>query len=179
MKNRPTYEELENQIAELTRKNEILKLAEKSNSISEVKHQKMIHNIRDVIAIFDREGLNIYKSPNAEKYFGWTHEDILGRSTLENIHPEDINEAQVFMESLIGEPNSIKTAEFRYRCKNGNYKWIEISCVNLLHDPDINGVLANYHDITERKKSEQALQFSEHKFRILFETITARYYFGR
>jgi signal transduction histidine kinase/ActR/RegA family two-component response regulator len=52
------------------------------------------------------------------------------------------------------QPNATDTTECRYRCKDGSYKWIEFTGVNLLHDPDIAGVLGNYHDISERKLAE-------------------------
>ncbi|MCP4723598.1 MAG: PAS domain S-box protein, partial [bacterium] len=47
--------------------------------------------------------------------------------------------------------------EYRYKCKDGNFRPIELTAANLLHDPLINGILANYHDITNRKKAEQEL----------------------
>ena len=59
------------------------------------------------------------------------------------------------------------TIECRYKCKDGRYKWIEFTGSNLLHDPDIRGLLGNYHDITERKQTEQSLYESETRFKAL------------
>ncbi|MBI9032772.1 PAS domain-containing protein, partial [bacterium] len=47
--------------------------------------------------------------------------------------------------------------ELRYKRKDGKYVWIEINVINLLNDKDIQGVLGNYHDITERKLQTQTL----------------------
>jgi PAS domain-containing protein len=55
------------------------------------------------------------------------------------------------------QPNATGTMELRYLRKDGQYVWIEITLVNLLDDPAIQGLLGNYHDITERKKAEKAL----------------------
>ena len=135
----------------------------------EAKQSKMVANIGDVIVIIDKEGRNSYKSPNIEKWFGWTPEELIGNSTWENVHPDDLESAQKFIANLANTPNATGTTECRYRCKNGNYKWIEISIVNLLNDPDIQGLLGNYHDITSRKKAEEALRESEEKYRLIFE----------
>ena len=48
--------------------------------------------------------------------------------------------------------------EYRFKCKDGNYKWIELTAINRINDPAINGVLLNYHDITERKQVEKSIQ---------------------
>jgi two-component system, cell cycle sensor histidine kinase and response regulator CckA len=142
--------------------------AEQALRNAESLQRKMVANIGDVIVIIDPQGINRYKSPNIEKWFGWKPEEVIGFNTLENIHPEDKHFAQQFLGSLLNEPNATRTAQCRYRCKDGSYKWIEFTGLNLLHDPDIQGILGNYHDITERKKAEEALRESEEKFRSAF-----------
>jgi two-component system, cell cycle sensor histidine kinase and response regulator CckA len=144
------------------------KRAEHALRKAESLQRKMVANIGDVIVIIDKDGLNQYKSPNIEKWFGWKPEDVVGADTLENIHPGDKKAAQQFLGSLLSEPNATSTSQTRYRCKDGSYKWIEFTGTNLLHDPDIQGVLGNYHDITERKQALEALRQSEEKFRLTF-----------
>jgi PAS domain S-box-containing protein len=121
---------------------------------SEAKHSKMVANIGDVIVVIDQEGINKYKSPNIEKIFGWKPEEVVGASTWDNVHPDDIEFTQQFFEKMMNEPDAVRTMECRYRCKNGSYKWIEFTGTNLFHDPDIQGLLGNYQDITERKQAE-------------------------
>jgi signal transduction histidine kinase len=48
-----------------------------------------------------------------------------------------------------------KFGEFRLRHKNGSYRTIEAIFRNLLNDKKINGIIANYRDITDRKILEQ------------------------
>ena len=134
-------------------------------------HSKMIANIGDVIVIIDKDGINRYKSPNVEKCFGWKAEELIGQIAWANVHPEDMEAARKFFDVLSKEANATGTAEFRYRSKDGQYKWIEISVVNLLHDEDINGLLGNYNDITERKRAEQDLRNSEERFRALSDAV--------
>jgi PAS domain S-box-containing protein len=124
---------------------------------SEAKHSKMLANINDVIVIIDQNGINTYKSPNIEKLFGWKAEELIGQSAFGNIHPNDHQAILQIFITACSKPNNSVVAEFRYQCKNGRYKWVHFTGVNLLHDPDINGVLGNYHDITEQKEAEEYL----------------------
>jgi len=141
--------------------------AEEAIKRSETMQSKMAANIGDVIVVIDQEGINRYKSPNIEKIFGWKPEDVVGTSTWDNVHPEDLASAQKFIETLMLEPESVGTMECRYKCRDGHYKWIQLTGSNLLHDPDICGILGNYHDITDRKQAEEQLRESESRFKAL------------
>ncbi|GEM_PF-754993 len=145
------------------------KQSEQTLRENEEKQSAMIANISDVIAIIDKDGINRYKSPNVEKWFGWKPQDIVGVPTWENIHPDDLDYTQEIFATVFEGPGATVNAESRYRCKDGSYKWIEFTAINLLHEPAINGVMLNYHDITERKLAENALQDSESKFRNYIE----------
>jgi len=142
--------------------NDLLIAKEKAEE-SEILKNKLVANIGDVIVIIDHEGNNRYKSPNVEKLFGWKPEELTGRNAFEKIHPDDIEQARIFINSLLSEPNKNGTIEVRYRHKNGNYVWIKFTGSNLLHDPVINGILGNYHDISERKNAEIELSKAREK----------------
>lgn len=136
---------------------------------SESKHRMMVENITDVIAIIDRNGKSIYKSPNIEKLFGWRQEEVVGKVTWKHIHPDDLEALQKSFADLLSEANRSITTECRYLCKDGSYKWIEFSAINLLNNPDICGVLLSYHDISVRKHTEDELSESEAYNRMLFD----------
>ncbi len=118
------------------------------------RHRSMIANISDVISIMDADGLVKYISPNIEKIFGWLPEELIGTDGFAVIHPDDLEIVQKTFFRYLEEENSTKTMEVRYKCRNGSYLPIEVTTTNLLNDPLINGVLTNYHDISERKKVE-------------------------
>jgi PAS domain S-box-containing protein len=145
------------------------KLAEETLRNSETRYSSMISNISDVIGIMGADGLMKYKSANIEKFFGWLPEERVGTSGFATIHPDDIPTVQNVFYSLLGEDNSVKTLEFRYQCKNGNYKPIELTASNQLNNPAILGVLLNYHDISNRKTIEANLEESREKYRGLSE----------
>lgn len=125
---------------------------------NEAKQRAMVANISDVIAIIDENGINTYKSPNIEKWFGWPANELIGSSIWLRIHPEDLTRTKQFFCDLLEEPFRSGTTECRYQCKDSSYRDVAITAVNLLHDPDILGVLLNYHDITQSKLAENELR---------------------
>ena len=139
------------------------KQAEEALRKSEAIKNKMVSNIGDVIVIIGKNEVNQYKSPNITTLFGWKPEEVVGKNTWDNVHPEDLEEGQKFFRSLLNKPNASGTTELRYRRKDGKYVWIEIKLINLLHDNDIQGVLGNYHDISERKKIIEELVEAKEK----------------
>lgn len=144
------------------------KRAEESLRKSEAIKNTMVSNIGDVIVIIDSNGINKYKSPNITKLFGWRPEELVGKNTWDNIHPGDLEAGQKFFGTVFTEPNATGTTELRYKRKDGNYVWIEISVINLLHDKDINGILGNYSDITERKNAQESIVRERENFLKLF-----------
>ena len=129
------------------------KLAEVALRRSEAKLEKIVSNIGDVVALIDQDGITRYKSPNIERLFGWKPTEVVGRDVLSNVHPEDKELVKNFFDTLLSEPNATGTTEYRYQCRDGSYRWIEYTGVNLLHDPDLNGLLGDYHDLSKRKQA--------------------------
>ena len=136
----------------------------------EAKQAAMISNISDVITIVDEQGFNQYKSSNCEKIFGWSQAELIGKSYLETVHPEDRERLQKeFQALMISDDHKIKNTECRYQKKDGSYSIVEVSAINLLGHPEIKGVLATYRDITPRKLAEEALRESQERFALTIE----------
>ena len=125
------------------------------------KHSAMIENIGDVIAIVGTDGMTKYQSPNVEKWFGWKPDELLGNS-WDKIHPEDVEMIQQEFAKVLESEKTLKV-EYRFKCKDGTYKSIELTATNLTNDPIIGGVLLNYHNITERKLAEIELTEAKEK----------------
>ena len=159
---RQAFLDLESQIV-------ALRQAESALRANDAKQSAMIGNIADVIAIVAPNGINQFKSPNVERWFGWKPQELVGASAWANVHPEDIAIVQAGLAVIMNQPHATHAGECRYRCKDGSYKWIELTAINLLSDPNIGGMLLNYHDITERKRAEAVRRESESQFQKLLE----------
>ncbi len=134
-------------------------LAKEALLKSEKKHKTMIENISGVITIIDRNWIVKYRSPNSEKYFGWTSKDLEGTDIRNLLYHADLEKANEAFCSLMNRQGSVALGEYRCRCKDGTYRTAEVTAVNLIDDVNIEGVLLNYHDISEQKKREEEIIF--------------------
>lgn len=126
---------------------------------SEQRLKAVIANISDVILILDENAVVQYSSPNIVEWYGWTKQDFDGVPFWEVFHPDDRARMQEGVALLLKMDGIKTTMESRYLCKDGSFRDIEITGVNLLKDPNIQGILLTYHDITERKKQEAKLLY--------------------
>jgi PAS domain S-box-containing protein len=118
-------------------------------------HCKMTENISDVIAIVDSKGVYKYISPNSKYIFGWDPLEKINLSMSDFIYNEDQDNIELFISELLSDYNTPNKTEFRYKCKNNNYRWVELSAVNLINDKSIAGILMNYHDIHDQKIAQE------------------------
>ena len=125
---------------------------------SEKYFRSLIENAHDAIAIVDANGTLIYESPAFERMLGYRFEDRIGKSGLELVHPDDMPAVTMGIAVLIQNPGITHHTEVRARHKDGSWRTLEIVGRNLLDDPVVKGVVANFRDITERKQAEMKLE---------------------
>jgi len=138
---------------------------------SELKQRAMLSGISDVIGVIDRKGLITFKSANIERCFGWKPEEMIGKPFECAMHPDDRALLLGEHKRLISQPGATIQVSYRYQCKDGSYVPIELTAVNQLDEPNIRGILVNYHDISRRKAAEDALRESEARYRIITENM--------
>ena len=113
----------------------------------EARQERMIANISDVIGIVGSDGIVKYVSPSIEKWFGWQPRDFQGPNAWMTVHPDDVGYIKTEFGKLLEIEGATRIVEYRYRCKDGDYKRVSVTARNLIHDPVIAGVLVNYHEI--------------------------------
>jgi len=139
-----------------------------------VEREELFHliseNAADMIAVVDLNGRRIYNSLSYQKILGYSPEELQASSAFEQIHPEDRERVKKAAEdssrSGVG-----KTLEYRLRHKNGTWVVLESTSSVILDavgKPE-NLVLVN-RDVTERKRTEEALWRSEAGFRSVVES---------
>ncbi len=134
----------------------IQKKAEQKLKESEERFRLLIQNSFDIITIYAEDGSIKYQSPSVKQVLGYQEENAIefDNEHMPAVHPDDTGIKNQMLKDSIARPHEIVKAEFRLQHKDRSYKIMEAVCVNLLHDTRIEGIVANYRDITERKKLE-------------------------
>ena len=145
------------------------KQAEEALRESEERFKALIENARDAIGILDAEGIIVYESPSVERILGYRPEELIGKSVLALIHPDDLPEVSAKFVEILSSPTVVGSMQLRLRHKDGSWRWMEGMANNLLDNPQVRGIVVNYRDITERKQAEEALHQSEERLRALVE----------
>lgn len=131
--------------------------AEESLRGSEERFRALVQNASDLIGILEQSGFVRYESPSHRRVLGHAADELVGKSFLELVHPEDRALVSAALRALIDQPGEIVTLEYRRRHRDGGWTFVESTASNLLAHPAVAGIVLNSHDITDRKKSEERL----------------------
>jgi two-component system, cell cycle sensor histidine kinase and response regulator CckA len=142
---------------------------------SEARYRSILEDIEEAYYEVDLQGKFTFFNPTIEKTFGYTEDELNGLSYKEYMDEENIEKVfkafhQVY---LTGEP--IKGFEWKLRDRNGKELHVEAS-VSLRRDSLGNptGFKGITREITERRKSEEALRESRQMLQLILDTIPVR-----
>ena len=137
---------------------------------SEKYFKEITDNSSDIIIITDKNGNIKYCSRSVERFTGYKPEEIIGKSALSFIHPDEVKRAaHDYGKAILAEESALIPNVFRIVHKNGSEVYLDGLGKNLLNNPDIAGFVMNVRDITERKIIEEQLHREQQLFRVLAE----------
>ena len=131
-------------------------------------YKKVVEGWQDLVCVLDRNYRYLLVTAIYAKYRGTSKEHIVGRSCVE-ILGMDVFE-QTVKKNL---DRCLEGEALQYEMKSTfpglGERDLSVSYFPVAGTQGVKGVAAVIRDITEHKKSEEALQESEEKFRLLFE----------
>ncbi|HTL07247.1 MAG TPA: PAS domain S-box protein, partial [Chitinophagaceae bacterium] len=139
---------------------------------SEKRFRVLVENNHDIIAMADASFNIMYCSPSALRVIGVARNEVNAQELIEFIHAEDRLPVREMMQHVMdapGEPISIKC---RVQHKTGHYIWLEGTVTNMLADPQLTAIVANFRDVTDQKLAAETLAARETRFRLLIENST-------
>ena len=166
---KPTYEELEKRIQELEQAESERKRANEALKKSEERLKALSEASFEAIFLSEK-GICLDQNLAAERIFGYTRAEAVGRFGTEWIVPENREQVKNNMLSGYGEPyegTALRKDGTTFPCeiqgRRINYQGRSIRITAL-------------RDITERKRAEKELLKSEERYRRIFENLQDVYY---
>jgi len=130
----------------------------------------LTENSLDILCIINREGNVAHTSASVKNVLGYAPEELLGHPAFALVHAEDLPRAQEAFQLALDHPERTIKIQLRYKTRDGNWRRLELVGNNRLADPDINGIVANCRDVTDRWRAEEELRDSERQYRLLFHS---------
>ena len=140
---------------------------------SEERYRALTQNSSDLVTVIETTGIVRYQSAAIERMLGYSQEELVGKNAFDYVHPDDLQRVKIAYDEGLKDPGLQPSAEYRFRHKDGSWRWLESVGTNLIQEPGVGGYVVNSRDITRRKEAEDSLREAEKRYRMLVERIPA------
>lgn len=121
---------------------------------SERRFKLISTNSHDLICLHDPDGTYRFVSPSAKNITGYNPSELIGTIPYNYFHEEDLKRIQGSHQRAL-ESNTIKSMQYRFRMKNGEYIWLDTATQPITNDEgEIVNLQTTSRDISEMKKME-------------------------
>jgi two-component system, cell cycle sensor histidine kinase and response regulator CckA len=131
--------------------------AEEALRQSEERFRALVEKSRDGILLVDERTVIRYAAPAVTTILGYDPAEIVGRESLDFVHPDDLPAARKRLAECLARPGEDVPFTFRARAAGGRTRVVEMNGVNRLTDPSVQAIVINYRDVTERTESAREL----------------------
>ncbi|MBA2534041.1 MAG: PAS domain S-box protein [Rubrobacter sp.] len=140
---------------------------------SEERYRALTQNSSDLVTLMEATGIVRYQSPAIVRMLGYSPVELLGKNAFDYVHPDDLQRVETAYAESLQDPSARPSAEYRFRHKNGSWRWLESVGTNLTDEPGVGSYVVNSRDVTRRKEAEDRLREAEKKYRTLVEQMPA------
>jgi PAS domain S-box-containing protein/putative nucleotidyltransferase with HDIG domain len=143
---------------------------------SEERYRELVEKAGAAILIDDLEGKFVYCNERLADLYGYSLEEMQTKEIRSIVHPADIERVLKMHQGRIRGRKVSSKYEFMGVKKNGELMYLEIDAIALKEGDKIIGTRSYIWDITQRKKTEEAIRSSEERLKLLFEFAPDGYY---
>lgn len=124
----------------------------------EAYYRQLIGNISDGIAILDRRGKVVWVGPSIRKVLGFREREVRGKTVFGRVAPGEAQQLGDLLRQVAQQPGSEQGFACRIQHRDGGWRWLEGSCVNLLEDRHVEGLLVTFRDVSARLEAEDRVR---------------------
>ncbi len=162
---------LRRKVAELEKSEKRLQQVEEALHESEGRYREIVESVKDIIFTLSQDGMITSLNAAFEIVTGWQREQWIGKNFQPLVHPDDLPLKLLVYQRVFGEKIQLQGFELRILSKSGDYITMEFTVKLQTHNRRVVGYQGIARDITYHKRTEEALQQSEEKYRTLIDNI--------
>ncbi|MHA1987854.1 MAG: PAS domain S-box protein [Promethearchaeota archaeon] len=142
--------------------------------IAEKKYFNLINSILDVLIELNLDLIITYINPQVYEVFGYSYDEVIGKKSLDFVHPDDISRTIEAIKRSTKTREIIST-ELRILHKKGHFVPINAKG-RVVEIESQDKVVAILRDITEITEAQQKVKESDQKYREIIENIEDGYF---
>jgi PAS domain S-box-containing protein len=121
---------------------------------SEASFRALIENVTDLIALVEADGSIRYLSPAVRRILGHEPEALRGRCLFDLVHPDDAAAVRRLVREALSAGRTAGLVAYRCRHRDGSWRQLESTAINLLDNPTVSAIVITSRDITDRVEIE-------------------------
>ncbi len=149
------------------------KRAEAAVAATLKRFQSLIEHAPDGIALLGQDGRLRQITPSTEHILGYMLDEAESQDPALLTHPDNLPDLLTLLNDLIQNPDKVAITQYRFRHKDGSWRWLESTISNLIAEPSVEAIVFNYRDITERKQAEDQLNYHARLLRHINDAVIA------
>lgn len=125
---------------------------------TEARFRSLVQNSTDVVMVVDADSTVRYVSPSVRGVFGYDPAELENTKLTELIHTDDKTLVLQFLTGS-GRQGGASTTLVESRIRHSDDFWLHVETLrtDLMHDPNVKGIVLNSRDVSERKAFEEQL----------------------
>ncbi|GCC49788.1 hypothetical protein SanaruYs_00010 [Chryseotalea sanaruensis] len=119
-------------------------------------YKSVVDDGSDIIFIVDFDGKILYHNNAVRKTLGYRANSLVSKHFFDYVLPDSRDEFLKSFKQIQRKAYSQKI-EFQFLCKDRSYRFLEFNAINLKNQENLNGLILDCRDITQRKEDAAEL----------------------
>lgn len=131
--------------------------ARRERRVIEPRLHDIVSTAQDWIWELDAQRRFVFSSDSVAAILGYSPQQILGTQLLDQLHQDDRAAAELAIGGLSPARRYASRAAYRWRHRDGHYRWLEHNVLALFEDGRLTGFRGAERDVTERREQEDRI----------------------
>ena len=141
-------------------------VTDKKNAETELRKREdrfrlLIENASDMVSVINSAGVVSFQSPSASRILGYPPDEMINKSGLDAVHPEDTARVQAALKNIMANPGLPISVEYRSHHSDGTWRYLQSVGRSIPGESPDGFIIVNSRDITETRKLEEQFRQSQ------------------